>query len=34
MKIKIQVKNGLLGLDFLRDAGIVIDLVDLVMYTK
>lgn len=26
--------NGLLGLDFLRDAGIVIDLVDLVMYTK
>lgn len=26
--------NGLLGLDFLRDAGIIIDLVDLVMYTK
>jgi predicted aspartyl protease len=26
--------NGLLGLDFLRDAGIILDLVDLVMYTK
>ena len=26
--------NGLLGVDFLRDAGIILDLVDLVMYTK
>lgn len=26
--------NGLLGLDFLREARIIIDLVDLVMYTK
>ena len=26
--------NGLLGLDFLREAGIIIDLVDLVMYTN
>jgi predicted aspartyl protease len=26
--------NGLLGLDFLRAAGIIIDLVELVMYTR
>lgn len=26
--------NGLLGLDFLREAGIIIDLIDLVIYTK
>ena len=26
--------NGLLGLDFLVEAGIIIDLVDLVIYTK
>ena len=26
--------NGLIGLDFLRKAGVVLDLVDLVMYIK
>lgn len=26
--------NGLIGLDFLRKAGVIIDLVDLVMYKK
>lgn len=26
--------NGLLGLDFLRKAGVILDLVDLVMYRK
>jgi predicted aspartyl protease len=26
--------NGLIGLDFLRNAGVILDLVDLVMYKK
>lgn len=26
--------NGLIGLDFLRKAGVILDLVDLIMYTK
>lgn len=26
--------NGLLGLDFLKSAGVIIDLVDLIMYKK
>lgn len=26
--------NGLIGIDFLRQAGVIIDLVDLIIYTK
>ena len=34
MKNKLNIKNGLLGLDFLRQAKIILDLEELVMYTK